>query len=236
MGYLTNRGYLRDLEELREHLPAGWTFNTPCRISYQELEDFREVSHSNKLFQHMLATGRSIIRALNGPDWDPCDAEILREQKIAAQQWAEALDDEVTGWYHHHPHESGAYINTMWARAEGREEASQAIFAVDMSSSDEEFKDRFCNWVRDLSRKQHARRTGKAKDSTTWQSGNSKTNGVSRSITEQSYGYWWSTKDRKWSRWGGELAGRKSRGKTLADKRKGITGDRGGKRCKTQWR
>jgi len=61
MGYLTNRGYLRDLEELREHLPAGWTFNTPCRISYQELEDFREVSHSNKLFQHMLLRGEVLI-------------------------------------------------------------------------------------------------------------------------------------------------------------------------------
>lgn len=236
MGYLTNRGYLRDLEELREHLPEGWTFNTPCRISYQELEDFREVSHSNKLFQHMVATGRSINRALNGPDWDPCDAEILREQKIAAQAWAEALDDELGGWYRHHPHESGAYVHTMWARANDREEVSQAIFAVDMSSSSEEFKDRFCDWVRDMARERHAQITGQAKDSKSWQSGNSKTCGLARSISNRSCGWWWSTRDRKWSRWGGELAGRKSKGKTLADKRRGVTGTRGGKRCKVVWR
>ncbi len=235
MGYLINRGYLRDLEELREHLPEGWTLNTPCYVSYNELEDFREVSHSNGLFKEMLATGKSIHQVLNGPGWQPRTSEICREQKIAAEMWAEALDDEVTGWYPH-AHESGAYVHTMWARAEGREEASQAIFAVDVSDSPQEFKDTFCTWVRDLSRKQHARRMGKAKDSTTWQSGKTKTNGVSRSITEQSYGWWWSTRDRKWSRWGGELAGRKSRGKTLADKRKGITGDRGGKRCKVVWR
>jgi hypothetical protein len=237
MGYLTNRGYLRDLEELREHLPAGWTFNTPCRISYQELEDFREVSHSNKLFQHMLATGRSINRALNGPDWDPCAAELLREQKIAAEMWAEALDDEVTGWYHHNPHESGAYVHTMWARANDREESAQAIFAVDMCRySPPEFKDQFCDWVRDMARERHARVTGQAKDRTSWQSSSAKTNGLSRGITLRSNGWYWSTHDRKWSRWGGELAGRKSKGKSLADKRRGITGSRGGKRCKTQWR
>lgn len=237
MGYLTNRGYLRDLEELREHLPAGWTFNTPCFISFEELEEFREVSHSNKLFQHMLATGRSINRALNGPECEPCPAELLREQKIAAEVWAEALDDEVTSWYQHHPHESGAYVHTMWARANDRAEASQAIFAVDMCpNSSQEFKDTFCDWVQDLERKRHAQITGQVNDSKSWQHGNIRTNGVSRSITEQSYGWWWSTRDRKWSRWGGELAGRKSRGKSLADKRRGLTGDRGGKRCKVAWR
>lgn len=234
MGYLIKRGYLRDLEELREHLPEGWTFNTPCFISFEELEDFREVSHSNQLFRHMLATGRSIARALNGPDCEPCQAEILREQKIAAEMWAEALDDEVTGWYRHHPHESGAYVHTMWSRANDRAEESQAIFAVDMCGySSPEFKDNFCNWVRDMVREQQQLHGG---NSTACQHGCTKTNGVSRSITEQSFGYWFSTRDRKWSRWGGALAGRKPRGKTLADKRRSITGVRGGKRCKTQWR
>lgn len=236
MGYLTNRGYLRDLEELREHLPEGWTFNTPCKVSYAELEDFREVSHSNGLFKEMLVSAKSIHQVLNGPGWGAPESEILREQKIAALSWAEAQDDEVNGWYHHHPHESGAYIHTMWARANDREEAYQAVFAVDMCpNSTQEFKDQFCSWVRDMARERHARVTG-LRDSKSWQSGNSKTQGMARSISDRSCGWWWSTRDRKWSRWGGELAGRKSRGKTLADKRRGITSDRGGKRCKVVWR
>lgn len=237
MGYLTNRGYLRDLEELQEFLPEGWTMNTPCMITTAELEDFREVSADNGLFKVLAGTGKSINQVLNGPRWSPCGAEIMREQKISAQAWAEALDDELEGWDYRHPHESGAYIHTMWARAEGREEASQAIFAVDMCpNSTQEFKEQFCNWVRDMARERHARVTGQAKDRIAFHSSSSKTNGLSRGISIRSNGWWWSTRDRKWSRWGGELAGRKARGKSLADKRKGITSSRGGKRCKVAWR
>ena len=229
MGYLTNRGYLRDLEELREHLPEGWTFNTPCRISYQELEDFREVSHSNGLFKEMLATGKSIHQVFNGPGWEPCGAEILREQKISALAWAEALDDELGGLYSHHPHQSGAYVHTMWARANDRDEAAQAIFVVDMSSSDEEFKGRFCNWVRDMARRQES---WDMSESNTWQHGGCQGGGVARGIDLATQGLFASTTDRRmWRRGRG-----KAKGTTLADKRRGIAHAQAVKSCKAVWR
>lgn len=233
MGYLTNRRLLSDLAELYEYLPEGWTMNTPCVVYYEELEDFREVSHSNGLFQNMLATGNSIYQVLNGPGWEPNQAEILREQKVAAQSWAEALDDEVGGWQYHHPHETGAYVHTMWSRANKREEVSQAIFAVDVSDSSPEFKDQFCDWVQNMARERHAQ-TSNQEDSKSWSYGNAKTGGVSRAIVTSSMGLYMSTRERRWCRWGVNSA--KPKGKTLADKRRSLTVTRGGKRCKAMWR
>lgn len=229
MGYLTNRGYLRDLEDLRQHLPEGWTFNTPCFVSYPELEDFREVRH-NVLFEEMVETGRSINQVLNGSGWGPCGAEILREQKVAAQSWAEALEDEINGRYCHHPHQSGTYIHTMWSRANDRSELSQAIWAVDMCKySPPEFKDRFCNWVRGMDRK---RQSWGTTESSTWQHGGCQGGGVARGIDLATQGLFASTTDRRvWRRDRG-----KAKGTTLADKRRGIAHAQAVKRCKAVWR
>lgn len=226
MGYLTNRGYLRDLEELREFLPLGWTFNTPCRVCFEELEDFREVSHSNQLFKEMLATGRSINQVLNGPGWVAPAAVVVREQRIAALDFALALQQETEGW-RHHPWESGAYVNSMWARAAGRSDSSQAIFAYDVSEGDVEDKDRFAAEVREWELMLLPEYNGAAPHH-----GDCRGNGLARSIAN--YGWWWSTSDRAWSRYGGPLAGRKPRGKSLADKRSGEV-PRRGKRCKAKW-
>ena len=226
MGYLTNRGYLRDLEELREHLPEAWTLNTPCMVVYEELEDFREVSHSNGLFKAMLATGKSINQVLNGPGWVAPAAQIVREQRISALDFAIALQHRAEGWFTFHPWESGAYINTMWARSAGRSDSSQAIFAYDVSEVDEADKDRFAAEVRGWELMLLPEHTGAPHH------GDCRGNGLARSIAN--YGWWWSTSDRAWSRYGGPLAGRKPRGKSLADKRQGLV-PRRGKRCKAKW-
>jgi hypothetical protein len=213
MGYLCNRGYLRDLEELAEVLPVGWTYNTPTEIKTEELEMFCEVSPQNLLFRRMVEGNLSINQVLNGRGFkDPQGVEV--EQQNAATAWANHLYAELN-YYRHHPLDTGAYVHTMWARQAGRTEASQAIFIIDCSDYSSEYKDRFYEEVRSLERKE---REIKEPLKTPPQGGGTKNNGVSRNITTSSGGYWWSVGDKRWCR--GTNHGHKSRGKSIADKRR----------------
>ena len=227
MGYLCNRGYLSDLQELSEVLPVGWTYNTPTQITTEELELFCEVSTSNLLFRRMVESNLSINQVLNGRGFkDPQGVEV--EQQNAATAWASALYAELN-YYRHHTLDTGAYVHTMWARNAGRTEASQAIFVIDSSNYSQEYKDRFYDEVRSLERQE---REINEPLKTPPQQGGSKNNGVSRNISDSSGGYWWSTRDRKWCR--GVSHGYKPRGKTLSDKRRAEMRDRA-RKSKAVW-
>lgn len=225
MGYLTNRGDLEHLAELMQYLPEGWTYNTPCKVAYVELEDFREISHSNPVFVRMLKTGGSINQMLNKPGWRPPVGDAQREQVVAALAWAEVMDDEMEGRYRHHFLDSGSYPHTMWARHHGVDEYTQAIRAIDLSKKEQVFKDRFFKWCVEIDR---------------WQTGNEESV-QPRSSLQDSLG--WATraswKANKLSyegigRWATRTpnAGRKRRGSTLADKRRGVVSNR---RSKAVW-
>lgn len=225
MGYLTNRKMLEHLEDLHEHLPEGWTYNTPCKVSYEELEDFREISHSNLVFMQMLKCGWSINQVLNGTGWQPVDRDVIGEQRVAAMSWAEALDDEVNHRFRHHPHSSGAYIHTMWARAAGRPEPAHAVYVMDASDADTQFKDKFCSWVQDL-----VRATTQVEYSPSVQSNLKDSLGLAHRLKVQRDKLDYVGKGRQTTRT--PNAGRKRRGKTLADKRRGIITNR---RSKAVW-
>jgi len=225
MGYLTKRSDLMHLEELERNLPEGWTYNTPCKVEFAELEDFREISHSNPVFVRMLRTGGSINQMLNKPGWKPLPGDAQREQVVAALAWAEAMDDEMSGSYRHHFLNSGSYPHTMWARHNGVSEYTQAVKAIDLSDKVQEFKDRFFEWCIELDR---------------WQTGNAESF-QPRSSLQDSLGWeakvYWSSNKLSYAGLGRWITrtpneGRKRRGSTLADKRRGVVTNR---RSKAVW-
>jgi hypothetical protein len=209
MGYLTNRRMLEHLEDLEYYLPEGWTYNTPSAINYLELEDFREVS-DNLVFREMLKNGWSINQVLNGPGWKPVERDVIGEQKVAAESWAQALEAEVSDRYYHHPHESGAYVHTMWSRAADRPEAAHAIYAVDLCC-EAEFANNFCDWVRELERKVGTDYTPNVRSNL----------GLASKIEYK----------RDYGASGRRTTRSKQPGSTLADKRRGVMI----RRCKAVW-
>jgi len=223
MGYLTSRKALEEVEQLWELLPEGWTLDTPCHLTSDELsklglmEDF--VGGKNKILNNMVLSNTSFIGALEA---EPADlAQVKKQQYVACMAWVEWFVYDTTTSTNEY------LVHLMWARLNDRDPVSHAILVIDMVSEDIDLNNSIIKKIKEAERE--ARCVGGNYHPA--QGGGQSGNGLTRNIVSASKGKWYSRDEKRWCTTVNK--GWKPR-KGLAAKRKGQTKDLV-KRCRAVW-